>query len=95
MSNGIKDLATAGVPPPDVGGVGEPSDLEPRDTLWQKITDSVDALDADTRQRVATELDRHGLGELLTIARPIRVERRDHREVWGRRIAETAIKLHG
>lgn len=57
--------------------------------LWQKITDSVDALDADTRQRVATELDRHGLGELLTIARPIRVERRDHREVWGRRIAET------
>jgi len=39
MSNGIKDLATAGVPPPDVGGVGEPSDLEPRDTLWQKITD--------------------------------------------------------
>ncbi len=57
--------------------------------LWQKITDSVDALDADTRQRVTTELDRHGLGELLTIARPIRVERRDHREVWGRRIAET------
>ena len=57
--------------------------------LWQKITDSVDMLDGSTRERVTTTLDRHGLGGLLTIARPIRVERRDHREVWGRRIAET------
>lgn len=55
--------------------------------LWQRVTDAFDALSSEHRGSVTAWLDRAGLLALLTAPRPIRVERKDHIEVWGRRIA--------
>lgn len=53
--------------------------------LWQRITDAYAGLDAAQKASVLEYLQRCGLALLVEANRPIRVERRDHIEVWGRR----------
>lgn len=54
--------------------------------LWQRVTDAFDALDADAAASVRAWLSDVGLAPLLDTPRPIRVERRNLIEVWGRRL---------
>lgn len=54
--------------------------------LWQRVTDAHDALASDGRRSVHRWLDDVALLPLLTMDRPIRVERAQHVEVWGRRL---------
>ena len=54
--------------------------------LWQRVTDAFDALNADTATSVRAWLSEVGLAPLLDTPRPIRVERRNLIEVWGRRL---------
>lgn len=53
--------------------------------LWQRLTDARDALASEDRGSVDNWLEGVGLAGLLTAGRPIRVERTQHIEVWGRR----------
>lgn len=58
--------------------------------LWQRVTDACDRLPREEQARVRDWLADAGLLDLLTIARPIRVERVGHIEVWGRRLADAS-----
>lgn len=53
--------------------------------LWQRVTDAWEALEPRAADEVRQYLGRFGLDRLLTAERPIRVERRNHIEVWGPR----------
>ena len=69
------------------GGVPHASGVQPYAFyLWQRVTDAFDALDQPGRESVRAWFERAGLLPLLDAARPIRVERRDHVERWGRRL---------
>ncbi|MCC2981086.1 glutathione S-transferase family protein [Sphingomonas sp. IC4-52] len=68
-------------------GVGFDSGVQPYIFyLWQRITDAFDALAAPEAKEARDWLERVGLAPLLDARRPIRVERRNHIEVWGRRL---------
>lgn len=54
--------------------------------LWQRVTDAFDLLDAPAAAATREWLDKTGLSPLLDLHRPVRVERRRHIEVWGRRL---------
>ncbi len=54
--------------------------------LWQRITDAFDSLEPRASDEVREWLSGVGLAALLDARRPIRVERRGHIEVWGRRL---------
>ena len=54
--------------------------------LWQRVSDAFDALDQPGKESVRGWFGGTGLLPLLDAARPIRVERRDHLERWGRRL---------
>lgn len=50
--------------------------------LWQRITDTFEQADKAGRAGIRDLFDRAGLASLLNPAIPVRVGRRDHREVW-------------
>ena len=58
--------------------------------LWQRVTDAYHALTPDGRRIVHCWCSDVGLLPLLTTDRPIRVERAQHIEVWGRSLNKGA-----
>lgn len=67
-------------------GVGLKSGVEPYMLyLWQRVTDAFASFGEHGRASVHAWLSEAGLSPLLNADRPIRVERRNHIEVWERR----------
>lgn len=54
--------------------------------LWQRITDAFEQLEPPSAAATREWLDNAGLAPLLDLHRPIRVERNQHLEVWGRKL---------
>ena len=53
--------------------------------LWQRVTDAARSSSETAGHDLREWLENVGLNPLLDTERPVRVERRDHREVWGER----------
>lgn len=76
---------TIGLVSTEFRGVRHDSGVQPYTLyLWQRVTDAFEACDQAGKLRAREFLDRCGLGALIDPTPSLRVERRDHIEVWGR-----------